>query len=93
MSSFLSGIPAENAARLVAAKPQLEVTQNGNDVVVKTVAGDKSFTNTINLGQESKATLPGGIEYTVSRIIWFTLAWYRPDERRSQPRLSGCVQL
>ncbi|MDK2413143.1 fatty acid binding protein 1-B.1 [Penaeus vannamei] len=67
-SEWLSavGIPAEYVAKMVAAKPVLEVSQNGNVVTIKTVAGDKSFTNTIKLGEESKASLPGGVEYTVS---------------------------
>lgn len=64
-----SGIPADNIARLEKAKPQLEITHNGNQVVVKTVVGDKNFTNTITLGQDSKASLPGGIEYTVRPVV------------------------
>ncbi|KAK8378775.1 hypothetical protein O3P69_009473 [Scylla paramamosain] len=60
------GIPADRIARLEQAKPQLEVSQNGNDLMVKTIAGDKDFTNTITLGKDSKAGLPGGIEYTLN---------------------------
>ncbi|TOF85603.1 hypothetical protein CGJ15_25850, partial [Vibrio parahaemolyticus] len=60
------GVPADSLAKLVAAKPTLEVSQSGNQIVVKTTAGDKNFTNTIKLGEDSKAELPGGIEYTVN---------------------------
>ncbi|XP_050730358.1 fatty acid-binding protein, liver-like [Eriocheir sinensis] len=63
------GIPADLAAKLEAAKPSLDVTQSGNDIVIKTTAGDKNFTNTITLGKESQATLPGGIEYTVKLTL------------------------
>ncbi|KAG0712212.1 Fatty acid-binding protein, liver [Chionoecetes opilio] len=63
------GIPADAIARLEKAKPQLTVTHTGDQVVVKTVAGDKNFTNTITLGQESKAGLPGGLEYTMTLTL------------------------
>jgi len=70
-SEWLSavGVPAENVARMVAAKPVLEVTHAGDVVTIKTIAGDKNFTNTLNLGKDSKATLPGGIEYTVNLAL------------------------
>uniref|UniRef100_A0A2P2IE43 Fatty acid binding protein 10 n=1 Tax=Hirondellea gigas TaxID=1518452 RepID=A0A2P2IE43_9CRUS len=63
------GIPADVAAKMAAAKPTLEVSQSCNDVSIKTVAGDKNFTNTITLGKDSKTTLPGGIEYTVNMTL------------------------
>ncbi|KAK3879741.1 hypothetical protein Pcinc_015727 [Petrolisthes cinctipes] len=67
-SEWLSqvGLPADSIAKLVAAKPILEISHNGNTATVKTIAGDKNFTNTITLGQDSKASLPGGIEYTLN---------------------------
>ena len=43
--------------------------------MVKTIAGDKDFTNTITLGKDSKAGLPGGIEYTVSQVCWSLVGW------------------
>ncbi|XP_045607490.1 fatty acid binding protein 1-B.1 [Procambarus clarkii] len=60
------GVPAERVTRMVAVKPKVVVSVTGSEVVVKTEAGDKSFTNTINLGKDSKAELPGGIEYVVN---------------------------
>ncbi|XP_068222486.1 fatty acid-binding protein, intestinal-like [Palaemon carinicauda] len=63
------GIPADSAAKMAAAKPSLEVNHSGDTVTVKTIAGDKNFTNTINLGKDSKATLPGGVEYTVNLTL------------------------
>ncbi|XP_064081467.1 fatty acid-binding protein 2, liver-like [Macrobrachium nipponense] len=70
-SEWLSaiGIPADNAARMAAAKPTLEVSQSGDNVTIKTIAGDKTFTNTIALGKDSKATLPGGVEYSVNMTL------------------------
>ena len=64
-----SGVPADVITRLENAKPQLEITQSGNDLVMKTIAGDKNFTNTITLGKESKAGVPGGMEYTVRPVV------------------------
>merc|ERR1712212_894470 len=52
--------------RMVAAKPTMEISVNGGELTVNTKAGDKSFTNTITSGKESKATLPGGIEYSIT---------------------------
>merc|ERR1712035_234323 len=60
------GIPAEHIAKLEAAKPQLEITHSGDQVIVKTIAGDKNFSNTITLGQDSKASLPNGLEYSIN---------------------------
>merc|ERR1739842_238409 len=60
------GMPEENMKRMVAAKPTMEISVNGGELTVNTKAGDKSFSNTITSGKESKATLPGGVEYTVT---------------------------
>ncbi|XP_042204835.1 fatty acid-binding protein, liver-like [Homarus americanus] len=70
-SEWLSslGIPADSVAKMVAAKPKVEITQSGNDLVVKTTVGEKNFTNTITVGKESKATLPGGVEYTMNLTL------------------------
>merc|ERR1711874_492951 len=37
----------------------------GDQLTIDTRAGDKSFSNTITNGKDSKATLPGGVDYTV----------------------------
>nr|XP_053651725.1 uncharacterized protein LOC128701830 [Cherax quadricarinatus] len=60
------GVPPDSAAKLTAAKPTLEVSQSGDQVVVKTTAGDKNFTNIITPGQDSKTELAGGLKYTVN---------------------------
>merc|ERR1712243_82933 len=59
------GMPEENRKRMVGAKPTIKLSVAGDQITVETSAGDKSFSNTITSGKESKATLPGGVDYTV----------------------------
>merc|ERR1712215_511588 len=54
-----AGIPADVAAVFSAAKPTLEVTKNSNGLTVKTIANDKTFTNTIVFGTESTNEIAG----------------------------------
>ncbi|CAL4062203.1 unnamed protein product [Meganyctiphanes norvegica] len=63
------GMPEENMKRMVAAKPIMEVAVSGSTVTVTTKANDKEFTNTITSGKESKASLPGGIDYSVNLTV------------------------
>jgi len=66
----LTGVPAELAAKMVAAKPTLEVNRADDSVTVKTFAGDKCFTNTITFGKDSLVDL-SGFKYTVRICLKF----------------------
>ena len=64
------GVPAELAAKMCAAKPKLEVTQNADGVTIKTFANDKVFSNTVVFGKDSPTDV-AGVKYTVSIVKSF----------------------
>merc|ERR1711970_190613 len=60
------GIPDELAAKMLAAKPTVEIKGSGGGGITMTIkAGDKSFTNTVTWGVDSPQEL-AGLKYTVN---------------------------
>ncbi|XP_071549743.1 uncharacterized protein [Panulirus ornatus] len=65
------GVPADTVAKMVAAQPRMEVKEEeGTEALhIKTIVGEKEFENTLHMGSDSKATLPGGIEFTLNLTL------------------------
>merc|ERR1711872_52454 len=59
------GVPADLAAKMVAAVPKLDVSRSGTGLTVKTTAGDKVFSNTIEYGKDSVVDV-AGLKYTIN---------------------------
>merc|ERR1712212_16634 len=59
------GVPAELAAKMVAAVPKLEVSRTGSGLTLKTTAGDKVFSNTIEYGKDCVVDV-AGLKYTIN---------------------------
>merc|ERR1712212_979293 len=59
------GVPAELAAKMVAAVPKLEVSRTGSGLTIKTTAGDKVFSNTIEYGKDCVVDV-AGLKYTIN---------------------------
>jgi len=63
------GVPEEKMKQMVAAKPKMEISVSGDQLSANITIGEESFSSTITSGKESKAALPGGLEFTVNLAI------------------------
>merc|ERR1712215_622145 len=63
------GVPEDKMKLMCLAKPKMDITANGDQLSANITIGEESFTSSITSGQESKALLPGGLEFLVNLTI------------------------
>merc|ERR1711942_91503 len=63
------GVPEDKMKMMVAAKPKMEISVTGDQLSANITIGEESFSSTITSGKESKAAIPGRLEFTVNLAI------------------------